>query len=192
MASKLRGKDQVVLGFFGEGASNEGIVHETMNLAAVWNLPMIFFCESNQYAELSHRDFHLKIDTLAKRAEGYGMPGETVDGNDVLDVYRATSEAVKRAREGGGPSLIDSITCRWEGHYVGDPQAYRKEGDLQEWMQKDPIARLEEGLRKADLLDESAKDGVLRRVDEMIAEAERFAESSPYPAPEEALDLVYC
>lgn len=192
MAAKLRGTDQVVLGFFGEGASNEGIVHETMNLAALWNLPMIFFCESNQYAELSHRDFHLKVDTVAKRAEGYGMPGFKVDGNDVLEVYKVTSEAVARARKGEGPTLIDSITCRWEGHYVGDPQAYRKEGDLEEWMKKCPIARLEKKLMKEKLLDEAGKEAVEKRVDQIIAEAIEFAEASLYPAPEEALELVYC
>jgi len=192
MSCKLKGTDQVVLGYFGEGASNEGIVHETMNLAAVWNLPMIFFCESNQYAELSHRDFHLKVDTVAKRAEGYGMPGFKVDGNDVLEVYRVTSEAVQRARKGGGPTLIDSITCRWDGHYVGDPQAYRKEGDLVEWMKKDPITRLEKKLMDKGLLNEAAKQAMIARVDQTIAEAEAFAEASPYPAPEEANELVLC
>jgi TPP-dependent pyruvate/acetoin dehydrogenase alpha subunit len=191
MASKLRGEDRVVLGYFGEGASNEGVVHEVMNMAALWNLPMVFFAEQNQYAELSHRDFHLKIDTLAKRAEGYGMPGVTVDGNDVLDVYRATSDAVKRAREGGGPTLVDSITCRWDGHYVGDPQAYRKEGDLQEWMKKDPIPRLERKLMEEGLLDEAGKRAIEARVDRQIADAEEFAEKSPFPAPEEALELVW-
>ncbi len=191
MASKLRGEDKVVLGYFGEGASNEGIVHEVMNMAAVWNLPMVFFSEQNQYAELSHRDFHLKIDTLAKRAEGYGMPGVTVDGNDVLDVYRATSEAVKRAREGGGPSMVDSITCRWDGHYVGDPQAYRKEGDLEEWKKKDPIPRLEKKLMDEGMLDEAGKEAIIARIDQQIAESEEFAESSPFPTPEEALELVW-
>ena len=96
MAGKLRGEDKVVLGYFGEGASNAGAVHEVMNMVALWNLPMIFFAEQNQYAELSHRDFHLKIDTLAKRAQGYGMPGVTVDGNDVLEVYRATADRLER------------------------------------------------------------------------------------------------
>lgn len=191
MACKLRKTDQVVLGFFGEGASNEGIVHETMNLAAVWNLPMIFFCESNQYAELSHRDFHLKIDTVAKRAEGYGMPGVTVDGNDVLAVYSAACEAVKRAREGKGPTLIDSITCRWEGHYVGDPMVYRKEGDLEEWKAKCPILRLEKQLFESGELNESGKQEIIEKIDKNIADAEAFAEESPYPAVTEAREGVY-
>ncbi len=192
MSSKLKERDNVVLGYFGEGASNEGIVHETMNLASVWKLPMIFFCESNQYAELSHRDFHLNIDTIAKRAAGYGIPGITVDGNDVLKVYEATIKAAERARKGEGPSLIDSVTCRWHGHYVGDPQAYRKEGDLEEWKKKDPILLFEKKLFKEGLLDEKKKKDILDEVEETIAAAEEFAEKSEYPEPEEALEGVYC
>jgi TPP-dependent pyruvate/acetoin dehydrogenase alpha subunit len=191
MASKLKGLDQVVLGFLGEGASNEGIVHETMNLAALWNLPIIFFCECNQYAELSHRDFHLKIDTVAKRAPGYGMPGVTVDGNDVLEVYKVTSEAVKRARNGEGPTLIDSVTCRWEGHYVGDPMVYRKEGDLDKWKKRDPILLLEKKLFKEGILDKKGKAKIIKNIEETVAASEEFAEISPYPRPEEALECVY-
>jgi len=192
MSSKLRKTDQVALAFFGEGASNEGIVHETMNLAALWDLPIIFFCESNQYAELSHRDFHLKVDTIATRGEGYGMPGVTIDGNDVLEVYEATSKAVKRARAGKGPTLIDSITCRWDGHYVGDPMVYRKEGDLEEWMKKDPIPKLEKSLFKNGILNNDSKQKIIEEIDQTIVDAEEFAENSPYPEPEEALEHVYC
>lgn len=191
MSAKLRKSGQVVLGFFGEGASNEGIVHEAMNMAALWDLPIIFFCESNQYAELSHRDAHLKVDTVAKRAQGYGMPGVTVDGNDVLEVYQAVSQAAKRAREGKGPTLIDAITCRWEGHYVGDPMVYRPEGELEAWKKKDPIERLEKVLVKEKLLDEKKKQKIMADIDAVIAEAEKFAEESPFPKPEEALDYVY-
>ena len=192
MAAKLRQTDRVVLGFFGEGASNEGIVHETMNMAAVWNLPMIFFCESNQYAELSHRDFHLKVESVASRGPGYGMPGVTVDGNDVLAVYEATKAAVDRARAGEGPSLIDAITCRWDGHYVGDPMAYRVEGDLEEWMKKCPIERFEKTLLGDGILDEAAKNSIIAEIDQSIDDALEFAEQSPYPEPDDALNLVLC
>lgn len=191
MSAKLSGNGRVALGFFGEGASNEGIVHETMNLAALWELPVIFFCESNQYAELSHRSAHLKVDSIAKRAVGYGMPGVTIDGNDVLEVQQATSEAVERARAGKGPTLIDSVTCRLHGHYEGDPQVYRIPGDIDEWRKKDPIARFEARLLKDGLLDEKARMVVLEEVDRTIEEAVEFAEKSPYPAPEEALEMVY-
>lgn len=191
MSAKLSGNGRVALGFFGEGASNEGIVHETMNLAALWELPVIFFCESNQYAELSHRSAHLKVDSIAKRAVGYGMPGVTIDGNDVLEVQQATSEAVERARAGKGPTLIDSVTCRLHGHYEGDPQVYRIPGDIDEWRKKDPIARFEARLLKDGLLDEKARMVVLEEVDRTIEDAVEFAEKSPYPAPEEALEMVY-
>ena len=191
MSAKLSGNGRVALGFFGEGASNEGIVHETMNLAALWDLPVIFFCESNQYAELSHRSAHLKIDTIARRAAGYGMPGVTVDGNDVLEVLRVTSEAAERAREGKGPTLIESVTCRLHGHYEGDPQVYRVPGDIEEWKQRDPIALFEAKLLKEGILDATSKAAVLEEVDRTIASAVEFAEKSPFPAPEEALELVY-
>lgn len=191
MSAKLAGNGRVALGFFGEGASNEGIVHETMNLAALWDLPVIFFCESNQYAELSHRSAHLKVDTIAKRAAGYGMSGVTVDGNDVLEVLRVTCEAVERARTGKGPTLIDSVTCRLHGHYEGDPQAYRISGDIGEWRKKDPIALFEGKLMKEGILNEKSKDAVIAEVDRTIAAAVEFAEKSPYPTPEEALELVY-
>ncbi|MHB1011460.1 MAG: thiamine pyrophosphate-dependent dehydrogenase E1 component subunit alpha [Desulfobacteria bacterium] len=191
MSAKLAGNGRVALGFFGEGASNEGIVHETMNLAALWDLPMVFFCESNQYAELSHRSAHLKVDTIAKRAAGYGMPGVTVDGNDVLEVLRVTSEAVERAREGMGPTLIESVTCRLHGHYEGDPQVYRIPGDIEQWKAKDPIALFEAKLMKEGVLDGKSQAMMIAEVDRTIASAVEFAEKSPFPAPEEALDLVY-
>lgn len=191
MSAKLAGNGRVALGFFGEGASNEGIVHETMNLAALWDLPMVFFCESNQYAELSHRSAHLKVDTIAKRAAGYGMPGVTVDGNDVLEVLRVTSEAVERAREGTGPTLIESVTCRLHGHYEGDPQVYRIPGDIEQWKAKDPIALFEAKLMKEGVLDGKSQAMMIAEVDRTIASAVEFAEKSPFPAPEEALDLVY-
>lgn len=191
MGEKLKGTNRVVLGYFGEGASSEGIVHETMNLAALWNLPMIFFLETNQYAELSHKDFHFKVDTLAKRAAGYGMPGVTVDGNDVIEVYKATMEAVKRAREGGGPTMIDSITCRWDGHYVGDPQVYRKEGELDEWKKRCPIELFEKKLMDSGVLNKTQKKKIIDNIDKIIADAIEFAEVSPYPSPAEASDFVY-
>ncbi len=191
MAEKLKGTDRVALAFFGEGASNEGIVHEAMNLAALWDLPVVFFLESNQYAELSHKSSHHKLDTLARRAEGYGMPGVAVDGNDVLEVYRVTSEAVARARAGKGPTLIDSITCRLHGHYEGDPQVYRIPGDLEEWRKKDPIDRLEKRLLAEGILTDEARLGIIAEVDRSIEQAVAYAEKSPYPDPAEALERVF-
>ena len=120
------------------------------------------------------------------------MPGVTVDGNDVLAVYRETLKAVKRARTGKGPTLIDSITCRWEGHYVGDPMVYRKEGELEAWKAKDPIMKLESELIQSGILDQDSKKALLAAIDHQILEAEQYAEGSPFPAPEEALQYVYC
>ncbi len=191
MSAKLSGSDRVALAFFGEGASSEGIVHETMNLAALWMLPVIFFCESNQFAELSHRRVHLKVESLAVRAEGYGMPGVTVDGNDVIAVYRATTEAVRRAREGGGPTLVDAVTCRLHGHYEGDPQAYRTAQELERARSDDPISRFERQLFADGILDDDRKRRILDEIDREVEAAVRFAESSDVPDPSEASDFVY-
>jgi len=191
LSAKTRGTDQVALVFFGEGASNQGVVHEAMNIAALWKLPVIFFCESNQWAELSRRDAHLCIDTLALRAQGYGMPGVTVDGNDVIKVYEATSKAVEQARKGKGPTLIDSITYRWEGHYVGDPVVARPEGELEEWMKKCPIQRLKDKLLKEGVLDDAMVENIQKKVDTEIEEAIEFGKQSPYPPLEDLYKNVY-
>lgn len=191
LSAKTRGTDQVALAFFGEGASNQGVVHEAMNIAAVWKLPVIFFIESNQWAELSRRDAHLCIETLALRAQGYGMPGVTVDGNDVIKVYEATGKAVEQARKGKGPTLIDSITYRWDGHYVGDPVAARPEGELEDWMQKCPIKRLREKLFKDGVLDDAKVEEIQKKVDAEIEEAVAFGKQSPYPPLEDLYKNVY-
>jgi len=191
LSAKLRGTDQVALTFFGEGASNQGVVHEAMNIAALWKLPVIFFCESNQWAELSRRESHLCIDTLALRAQGYGMPGLTVDGNDVIAVYKATSEAVNRARKGEGPTLIDSITYRWDGHYVGDPIALRPEGELEEWMKKCPIKRHKERLFNMGILNDSMVEEIQRKIDAEIDAAVEFGKNSPFPSIEDLYRNVY-
>jgi acetoin:2,6-dichlorophenolindophenol oxidoreductase subunit alpha len=191
LSAKLRGTDQVALSFFGEGASNQGVVHEAMNLAAVWKLPVIFFIESNQWAELSRRSSHLIIETLALRAQGYGMPGVKVDGNDVMAVYEAVSEAVARGRKGEGPTLIDSITYRWDGHYVGDPVVLRPEGELEEMMKKCPIKAFEKKLTKEGILDEAKTAAIIKKIDAEIEEAVEFANQSPYPPVEDMYKNVY-
>ena len=191
LSAKLRGTRQVALSFLGDGASNQGVVHETMNIAALWKLPVIFFVESNQWAELSRRSSHLCIETLALRAQGYGMPGVTVDGNDVEAVYEATRKAVERARKGEGPTLIDSITYRWEGHYVGDPVVLRPEGELEEWMEKCPIKRAEAKLYAAGALDDAKKAEIEKRVDSEIEAAVEFGKQSPFPPVTDLYRNVY-
>jgi pyruvate dehydrogenase E1 component alpha subunit len=191
LSAKLRDTGRVALSFFGEGASNQGVVHEAMNIAALWKLPVIFFVESNQWAEMSRRSSHLAIETLALRAQGYGMPGVTVDGNDVLAVYEAARAAVDRARAGNGPTLIDSITYRWDGHYVGDPVVLRPEGELEEWMEKCPIKRFEEQLKNEGLLSDDGVAEVAGRVDTEIEEAIEFARQSPQPPVEDLYKNIY-
>lgn len=181
LTAKLRKTGQVVLTFFGEGASNQGIVHEAMNLASLWKLPVIFFVESNQWAELSRRTSHLGIESVALRAAGYGMPGLTIDGNDVEAVFEATAAAVARARQGEGPTLIDSVTYRWEGHYVGDPVVLRPEGELAEWMARCPLQRCESKLAQQGWLDGAAKMRLESEADEAIAAAVEFGKASPFP-----------
>ena len=191
LSAKLRGTGQVALSFFGEGASNQGVVHEAMNIAALWKLPVIFFVESNQWAELSRRSSHLIVETLALRAQGYGMPGIKVDGNDVIEVYEVTSRAVERARNGDGPTLIDSITYRWEGHYVGDPVVLRPEGELEEWMKACPIRRLETRLLQQGILDEAGVERIRSQVDAEIEEAVEFAKRCELPPVEDLYRNVY-
>jgi pyruvate dehydrogenase E1 component alpha subunit len=191
LSAKLRKSGQVALTFFGDGASNQGVVHEAMNLAGLWKLPVIFFVESNQWAELSRRSSHLCIDTLALRAPGYGMPGVTVDGNDVEAVHEATATAVSRARSGEGPTLIDSITYRWDGHYVGDPVVLRPEGELAAWIERCPIKRFEDRLSRAGLLDEAHRARIRADVDAAVTEAVEFGKQSPWPPAEDLHRNVY-
>ena len=191
LTAKLKKTGQVALSFFGEGASNQGIVHEAMNLAALWKLPVVFFVESNQWAELSRRTSHLGVETVSLRAAGYGMPGVQVDGNDVEAVFEATSAAVARARAGEGPTLIDSVTYRWEGHYVGDPVVLRPEGELAEWMARCPIKRCEERLGRAGALDEAGQARIVSEADAAIAAAVEFAKASPFPPVDDLYSNVY-
>lgn len=181
LAAKMRKTGQVAVAFFGDGAANEGAWHEGLNLAAVWNLPAIFVCENNRYAASTPFSTAFKIENVADRAPGYGIPGEIVNGNDVLAVYRVARAAVERAREGGGPTLIECETYRLCGHSRSDPRTYRTREEEAEWKNRDPIPRfrkwlVEEGISPDKELNEIA-EGVERDIDDAIA----FAEASPEP-----------
>jgi pyruvate dehydrogenase E1 component alpha subunit len=191
IAARLRGSDQIAVCFFGDGASNRGPVHEAMNLAAVWNLPVIFFCENNQYASTTSVKTVMKIEDIADRAAGYGMPGLVVDGNDVLAVYSAVSEYVERARNGDGPVLIEAKTYRMRGHFVGDPQVYRDAEEVVAQRANDPIARHERRLLAERLLDDEALARLKADIEEELAAAVQFGRESPLPVPEAALDDLY-
>lgn len=190
-AAMFNGEDHVTACFFGDGASNEGTFHEALNLAALWNLPVIFVCENNGWAQFTAQKSYMKIDTIADRADGYGLPGVTVDGTDVIAVRKEAEKAVRRARGGKGPTLIECKTRRWFGHYAGDPQKYRPEDDLKAARSIDPIARFEQFLIKNGHADKATLSAVDGRIRAEIDEAVAYAESSPKADPSDILMDVY-
>ena len=191
LASKMKKTKRVAVSFFGDGASNQGSFHEALNLASVWDLPVIFICENNSYAESTPQWQHQKIKDVSIRAISYDIPGVTVDGNDVMTVFEATQKGVRRARDGEGPTLIEAKTYRWMGHYIGDPASYRPEKEAEEWKKKCPIKRFKEKLLKEELLQENELEKIEKEVKERIEEAVAFARKSPLPKLEEALEDVY-
>jgi pyruvate dehydrogenase E1 component alpha subunit len=191
LSIKLRKTDQVVACFFGEGASNQGTFHESVNMASTWSLPVIFVCENNLYAMGTRQSRIMNIENIADRAIAYGIPGVTVDGNDVLAVYEASQKAVELARSSGGPTLIECKTYRHKGHSRVDPAKYRPKEEVEEWLAKDPIKRFKTMLLQMNALVEIEIQKIEREVLAEIEEAVKFAVESPYPSPEEALDDVY-
>ena len=191
LSCQLRGTKQVVACFFGDGASNNGTFHEALNMAAIWRLPVLFVCENNLYAMGTRISNVTAIENIADRASAYGMPGVIVDGNDVIEVYRAAKEAVDRARNGGGPTLIECKTYRHKGHSRFDPAKYRPPDEVEEWMKKDPILRFRNTLIEEGVLTEKQADEIDRQITETVEEAAQFAVKSPYPQPEEALEDVF-
>jgi pyruvate dehydrogenase E1 component alpha subunit len=192
-AIALRGGDQVVACFFGDGASNIGTFHEGVNLAATWRLPVIFVCENNGYAQFTAQSMHAAVSDLFSRASGYGIPGVSVDGNDATAVAEVAAEAIARARAGGGPTLIEAKTYRWFGHAINNPASSigRPEAEIAAWKARDPIPFLEASLRRHGFADDAeiaaARAAAAGELDAAIA----FAEASPVPEPAEALDHVY-
>ncbi len=191
LSIQMRGGDQVVVALFGDGAANRGPFHEGVNLAALWRLPVVFACENNFWASTTAHEQSTAGGSIAARAAGYGIPGETVDGNDPLAVHAATAAAVERARAGQGPSLIEARTARLGGHFEGDPQAYRSkvETDAARWG--DPIERFRAHLEQAGLLDAAHAERVAQVVETEVQGAVDFAESSPLPEPHHALDDLF-
>ena len=190
LASKVRGDGAVTVAFFGDGASNQGTFHETLNMAAAWKLPVVFLLENNHYGVSTEIHRITNTEYLAPRAAAYGIPGVTVDGTDVEAVYHAAAEAVERARSGGGPTLVETLVYRYQGHYCGDPAAYRPKEYLTEGKAKDPIDRA-----RARLLELGAAadevDALDREAAERIEHAYEFAKSSPDPDPAAVIDDVY-
>jgi len=191
LAFKMRGEARVALAFFGDGAVNEGAFHEAANLAGLWQLPVIFFCENNLYGEGTPQHKQAPVADLSIRAAGYGFPGVIVDGNDVLAVFETTQAAVERARAGAGPTFIEGKTYRHRGHYEGDPMVYRDKAEMDAWRQRDPITAFRRRLLEAAIAPEAELAAIEVEVTAMLDAAVEFAAGSPQPQPESALEGVY-
>lgn len=191
LSAKMRGTKQVAVAFFGDGGSNQGTFHEAINLASAFDLPVIYVCENNLYGVGTRQSKVRKVEHIADRAVGYAIPGVIVDGNDVLAVYRAASEAVERARRGEGPTLIECKTYRWHTHFEGEPDTYRTKEEIAEWKAKEPIGRFEAYLTEEKIATPQELESIRREVMDELEAAVRFAEASPEPELPEALEDVY-
>lgn len=191
---KYKGTDQVAVSFMGDSATNEGTFHESINMAAAWDLPCVYVIENNLYGiSVDIRDVTNTPD-LAVRAKAYDIPGVVVDGMDVIAVYEAAKKAVARAREGKGPTIIECKTYRWQGHHVGDPATYRKrrsETEKEDWMERCPVANLKKEMIEAGIVKESEIAALESKIEEQIQEAVQFAADSPYPDASEAFTDVF-
>jgi len=191
-SAKVRGTDQVTISFFGDAASNQGNFHESINMAAAWKLPVVYVCENNLYGISVDIRKVTNTKDIATRALAYNIPGVVVDGNDVLEVYRVTKEAIKRARKGEGPSLIECKTYRFKGHHVGDPgRLYRLEEETEEWKERCPIKTFRERLIKEKISSEKELSLIEKNTKEMIKEAADFAIQSLYPDEKEAYEDLF-
>lgn len=191
MALKYRGLPNVAFVFFGDGATSRGDWHEGVNLAAVQKAPLVLVCNNNQYAYSTPLEKQMACENVADRAQGYGMPAETVDGNDVFAVYHAVRRAAEHARAGHGPYMVECKTFRMTGHSAHDPADYVPKHLWEEWRKKDPILRLQKVMLKKGWVDQKTIDGVFDEIREEVDGAIEWAEKSPFPDPSELLDGVY-
>ena len=191
LAFQTLGDDRVALSHFGDGAVNTGMFHEALNLASIWKLPVIFLCQNNEWALTVHVSKHLSCEHVVDRAKGYGMPGVIVDGNDVMAVYEAVSQAASRARNGDGPSLIEAKTYRIPGFATSDVGGYRSEDEVERWKAKDPITMFESVLLKKKIADSKEIESVKAAAKKEVGEAVLFALESPHPDPSTVFDYLY-
>ena len=191
LSSQLRGDNSVAVAFFGEGAVGEGIFHESLNMAGLWRLPILFVCENNQYAELSHVSKHLSANHVAEFGAPYGIESGTYDGNDVLEVRRVTANAIERARKGGGPSLLEFQTYRWRGHFEGDQQTYRTAEEVESWMHRDPLLRLRRQLEDEFGATEEELRAIETDVQCEVDDAIAWADELPGPSVPMLVEDVY-
>src|SRR6266446_3112817 len=196
LASVVADRDDVTACFFGDGASNEGTFHESLNLAAVWKLPVVYVCENNGFGEFTPMQTVTSVKDIAVRAQGYDIPGHIVDGNDVFEVYRYASEAIARARAGEGPTLLECKTYRWEGHVVGEQAflgagAYRAEKEIEEWKARCPLIRFEKFAAEGGKISDAELKKIEDETEKELEEAIAFARSSELPDSSEVTDDVY-
>ena len=188
--AKEKNKGQVAVVFFGDGAGQAGAFHESLNIASLWQLPVIFVCENNGYAEFTPLSSHTLIERLARHAETYKIPSTTIDGNAVLEVRNAMSKAVQHARRGKGPAFVECLTHRLRGHYEGDPAKYRELSELAEWKEKDPIARFTRDLKRRKAVSDKDIAAIESDARDLVEQAAQFALDSPWPAPNEVASQV--
>jgi pyruvate dehydrogenase E1 component alpha subunit len=192
LTSKLQKLGRVAVAFFGDGGANQGVLHECMNLASVWKLPVVFCCENNGYAESTPVEYSLSVANVSDRAAGYNMPGFHVDGMDVFAVFDAAGEAIGRARRGEGPALMECRTYRYYGHTVFDnPRTYRTEEEESFWRSRDPLKLFREKVVPQNIITAQELDQIDREVEQLIDEAIRFADTSPTPDLPQLYDDVY-
>lgn len=191
LTAKHNGRGQVAVCFFGDGAANQGTFHESLNLAGIWKLPVIYVAENNGYAESTPVTYHMSCRDIAERAAGYHMPGVAVDGLNVFAVYEAAGEAIARARRGEGPSLIECKTYRYYGHFEGDTITYRSKEEVDSYRSRDAIQSLRRSLEDRGIATGAELDAIDQQVRERIDDAWSFAEAAPLPAPEDTLTDVY-
>lgn len=191
LTAKTLGQDNVTICFFGDGAAEQGTMHESMNLASIWNLPVVFVCENNGFAESTPVEYHASVKDIADRATAYNMPGLSVDGTDIFAVAEAVDEAVQRARQGQGPSLVECKAFRYYGHFEGDAMAYYTDEMREEFRERDPIDKFRQNVLERELVSEDELDEIDEKVKNAIDEAVEFAEESPMPDAEELTTDVY-
>ena len=191
LVCQQRAQGQVVAVFFGDGAGQTGGFHESLNLATLWQLPVVLVCENNGYAEFTPLSSHTRVERLSAHGAAYGLPAEVVDGNDVLAVHAAAAQAAARARAGEGPTMVECLTYRLRGHYIGDAETYRQAEEVAEWRDKDPIRRLSAGLLAEGQVSQAKLDEIVQRARQRIEEAARFALESPRPSEADLMTHVY-
>lgn len=191
LAENYRGSDNAVLCYLGDGASNIGYFHESLNLAGVWDLPVVFIIENNQYGMGTSIERSTAAANMIDRAPAYGMKGIRVNGMNVLDVYAATADALSAIRAGEGPQFLEVVTYRFEGHSMGDPLRYRTRDEVEKWREDDPIGILERHLANEYAVDQKQLDQIVATVENEVEEAVQFAEESPKPALESLFDNIY-